>query len=116
MGDNYDTEVQSSVRAIEAQLARPVRLSYQSQGADGGEWLGPDLPSVLREVADSGARRVALAPVGFLADHVETLYDLDVEAKALCSELGLDLIRVPALNTEPAFLDALAGLVRRALA
>jgi ferrochelatase len=116
MGDTYDVEVQSSVRAIEARLRRPVHLAYQSQGADGGEWLGPDLPSVLRRIADTGARRVALAPVGFLADHVETLYDLDVEAKALCSELGLELIRVPALNTEPAFLDALAGLVRRAIA
>jgi ferrochelatase len=116
MGDTYDVEVQSSVRAIEARLGRPVHLAYQSQGADGGEWLGPDLPSVLRRIADTGARRVALAPVGFLADHVETLYDLDVEAKALCSELGLELIRVPALNTEPAFLDALAGLVRRAIA
>jgi ferrochelatase len=116
MGDTYDVEVQSSVRAIEARLGRPVHLAYQSQGADGGEWLGPDLPSVLRRIADTGARRVALAPVGFLADHVETLYDLDVEAKALCSELGLELIRVSALNTEPAFLDALAGLVRRAIA
>jgi ferrochelatase len=115
MGDNYAVEFENSVRAIEARLGRPVRLAYQSQGADGGDWLGPDLNATLRELAAAGNARVAIAPVGFLADHVETLYDLDIEARALCGELGLELVRVPALNTEPLFLDALAGLVRRAL-
>lgn len=116
MGDNYANEVERSARAIEARLGRPLRLAYQSQGADGGEWLGPELQTVLREVAATGAKQVAIAPVGFLSDHVETLYDLDIEARALCGELGVELLRVPALNNEPLFLDALAMLVRRALA
>lgn len=115
MGDSYAVEVEACVSAIEAGLGRRVRLAYQSQGADGGEWLGPDLPSVLQQLATEGERAVAIAPVGFLADHVETLYDLDVEARALCAHLGLELTRVPALNADPLFLDALAGLVKRAL-
>lgn len=115
MGDRYAVEVEACVAAIARGLGREVRLAYQSQGADGGEWLGPQLSDVLAEVASDGASRVAIAPVGFLADHVETLYDLDVEASAECAHLGLILTRVPALNTEPAFLDALAALARRTL-
>jgi ferrochelatase len=115
MGDNYAIEVEGSARAVEARLGRPVRLAYQSQGADGGEWLGPDLHTVLREVASTGAKQIAIAPVGFLSDHVETLYDLDIEARAWCADLGVELLRVPALNCQPSFLDAMAGLVRRAL-
>lgn len=114
-GDRYAEQVEACVAAIGARLERPVRLAYQSQGADGGDWLGPDLAEVLREVAATGAREVAIAPVGFLADHVETLYDLDIEAKALCESIGLALTRVPALNTEPLFLDALATLVKETL-
>ena len=55
-------------------------MAFQSQGADGGEWLGPDLKSVLERERAVGAERVVLAPIGFPAEHVETLYDLDVEA------------------------------------
>jgi protoporphyrin/coproporphyrin ferrochelatase len=115
MGDRYAIEVEACVAAIAASLGRPVHLAYQSQGADGGDWLGPDLQTVLQQLTTQGETNVAIAPVGFLADHVETLYDLDVEVRALCEHLGLTLTRVPALNTEPSFLDALAGLVTRAL-
>jgi ferrochelatase len=115
MGDRYAVEVEACVAAVEAGLGRPVRLAYQSQGADGGDWLGPDLQTVLGQLVREGESSVAIAPVGFLADHVETLYDLDVEVRAQCEHLGLTLTRVPALNTEPLFLDALAALVRRAL-
>jgi len=116
MGDRYAIEVEACVAAIAAKLGRPVRLAYQSQGADGGDWLGPDLASVLQQLVNEGESSVAIAPVGFLADHVETLYDLDIEVRAQCAHLGLTLTRVPALNTEPLFLDALADLVRRSLA
>lgn len=115
MGDRYAIEVEACVAAIAAELGRPVQLAYQSQGADGGEWLGPDVETVLKRLVSEGESEVAIAPVGFLADHVETLYDLDVEVRAQCAHLGLSLTRVAALNTEPLFLDALASLVRRAL-
>lgn len=114
MGDTYAQEVEACAKAIENKLERTVHLAYQSQGADGGEWLGPDLNDVLNRLAQT-ERHVTIAPFGFLADHVETLYDLDVEAKQRCDVLGLQLTRVPALNTREDFLDALAGLVRKAL-
>jgi ferrochelatase len=61
-------------------------------------------------------KRVVLAPFGFLSEHVETLYDLDVEARGWCSELGLELDRVPALGTAPGFIDTLVELVKAAAA
>lgn len=99
-----------------AGLSAPARVAYQSQGAGGGEWLGPDLQQALAEVARAGGKQVMIAPLGFVADHVETLYDLDVEARAWAAELGLGLIRPPAHNTDSLFLDALAQVARDALA
>lgn len=113
MGDTYAQDVEACAKAIERKLGCSVHLAYQSQGADGGEWLGPELGAVLNQLARS-EHHVTIAPFGFLADHVETLYDLDIEAKQRCDALGLRLTRVPALNTRADFLDALAGLVRRA--
>lgn len=114
-GDRYASEVSACADAIQSALGRRAHLAFQSQGADGGEWLAPDLRQTLGELAQAGTRRVVIAPFGFLADHVETLYDLDVEAAAWCEELGLTLVRVPALNSRPDFLDALATIARRAL-
>src|SRR6185369_3543432 len=80
-GDPYARLVEGSARAIERSLGRSVTLCYQSQGADGGEWLGPDVRQTLTALAaalpPNGQREIAWAPFGFLADHVETLYDLD---------------------------------------
>jgi protoporphyrin/coproporphyrin ferrochelatase len=114
-GDPYADQVKASAEAIGAALGRAFRLAYQSQGADGGQWLGPDLGSTLEELARAGTREVVVAPFGFLADHVETLYDLDVEARARARALGLELRRVPALNRDPGFIAALAAVARRAL-
>jgi ferrochelatase len=114
MGDKYADEVEACARAIGQELGREIHLAYQSQGADGGEWLGPDLNGVLERLALAGVTHVTIAPFGFLADHVETLYDLDIEARQRCDQLGLRLTRVPALNVRNDFLDALAGLVQAA--
>jgi ferrochelatase len=114
-GDPYQHEFELSARAIGAALGRHVELAYQSQGFGGGAWLGPDLKSVFEAQKARGVREVVVAPVGFLADHVETLYDLAIEAKAWADELGLGFTRVPALNTAPGLIDALAAAVRRAL-
>ncbi|MCA9629911.1 MAG: ferrochelatase [Myxococcales bacterium] len=116
-GDPYAELFSASAHAIARRLGREPRLAYQSQGASGGEWLGPTLERVLEASSrDNQTGQVAIAPVGFVADHVETLYDLDIEARGWARDLGLDLLRVPAHNTDAAFLDALAGVVRRALA
>jgi protoporphyrin/coproporphyrin ferrochelatase len=115
-GDPYERLVRESAEAIGKELGRPFELAFQSQGEGSAEWLGPDLPTVLERARDSGASRVAIAPFGFLGEHVETLYDLDIEAKRLAESLGLGFERVPALGTAPGLIDALADVARRALA
>jgi protoporphyrin/coproporphyrin ferrochelatase len=115
-GDRYQAEVEASAHAIAARLGQSCELCYQSQGADGGEWLGPDLRQTFERLAGQGATRVTLSPFGFLADHVETLYDLDIEARRWATELGLSFERVPALNTAPGLIEALANVAARALA
>ena len=114
-GDRYQAEVEASAHAIAARLERPCELAYQSQGADGGEWLGPDLRLTFERLAQGGVRQVTLSPFGFLADHVETLYDLDIEARKWTDALGLGFERVPALNTAPGLIEALANVASRAL-
>jgi protoporphyrin/coproporphyrin ferrochelatase len=115
-GDAYQTQVEASARAVGAALGVEVELAYQSQGFDGGEWLGPPLLGALEGARERGVRRVVVAPFGFLGEHVETLYDLDIEARARADELGLELVRVPALGVAPGLIDALEDLVRRGLA
>ena len=113
MGDKYAEEVAACFDAVSAKLSHlPCRLVYQSQGADGGDWIGPELESTLRELSAEGHKHVAIAPFGFLADHVETLYDLDIEAKSWCDSCGLKLTRVPALNTRSDFIKALGAVAR----
>jgi protoporphyrin/coproporphyrin ferrochelatase len=114
-GDRYQAEVEACANAIAARLERPCELAYQSQGADGGDWLGPDLRQTFERLAHSGVRQITLSPVGFLADHVETLYDLDIEARRWADALGLGFERVPALNTAPGLIEALATVAARAL-
>jgi ferrochelatase len=114
-GDPYARLVEASASAIERDLGRKIRLCYQSQGADGGAWLGPDVRETLAALAEAGERAVAWAPFGFLADHVETLYDLDVEANAVAKELGLSFVRVPALNLHPGLTSALAQVAIRSI-
>jgi protoporphyrin/coproporphyrin ferrochelatase len=114
-GDPYARLVEASARTVSERLGRPARLCYQSQGADGGDWLGPSVRETLVALAAEGHKEVAWAPFGFLADHVETLYDLDVEAKAIAQELSLSLVRVPALNVHPGLTAALASVAIRSI-
>jgi ferrochelatase len=114
-GDGYQAGVEASARAVGEALGVPVELAYQSQGFDGGEWLGPALLATLESARERGIKRVAVAPFGFLGEHVETLYDLDVEARAGAEQLGLELVRIPALGVAPGLIDALEDLVRQGL-
>jgi ferrochelatase len=90
-------------------------LAFQSQGlaGPGVAWLGPDLPTALDAVcASSGAASVVIAAIGFLADHVETLYDLDIEAAALARDRGLTLLRARSLDADADLVDVLAAVAR----
>ena len=119
-GDLYEQQFRAMAAAVEAAAPRaranPVRVAFQSQGMDGGDWLGPDLPATFAALASGGARSALVAPIGFVSDHVETLYDLDIEAPVLAAKAGLTrLERAPALNTRPRFIDALEAVVKRML-
>src|SRR5204862_990801 len=91
-------------------------FAFQSASATGEPWLGPDLLEELDRLAANGVRHVLVCPVGFVSDHLEILWDLDVEARERAAELGLELDRIESLNADPAFLRALAALVRETLA
>ena len=95
---------------------RTYRLVYQSRsGGPRDPWLEPDVLDALDEEARAGAREVVLAPIGFLCDHVEVLYDLDIEARQKAAALGLRLERAATVGSHPAFIGALADAVQRAL-
>ncbi len=112
-GDPYPDEVRSTVEAVLARLpsGQPHRFAYQSQGRSPEPWLGPDVETTLDTLATEGAPGVVIAPIGFLSDHVETLYDIDVEFAARAEKLGLRLERMAMLNASDALADTLAALV-----
>ena len=91
------------------------QVAWQSAGETSDKWLGPDICEVLVELAAKDVAGVVVCPCGFVADHLEVLYDIDIEAKALAVDLEIELVRTASPNDDPAFLDTLAGLVRRAL-
>jgi ferrochelatase len=114
-GDPYEREVRASAAAISGRLGPGVRtaLAFQSQGFGApGEWLGPDLATVLDEAAARGDARVVFAPIGFLADHVEILYDLDIEGAAMARQRGLTSVRAPSLNDDDDLIDILVDVAR----
>ncbi len=114
-GDPYPGEVEATAAAVAAlvKLENPWRVVYQSQGATADPWLGPDVRTSLGDVARLGAQDVIVCPIGFLGDHVEILYDLDVEAKGQAEAVGLTLWRTESLNASAALVDALAAVATR---
>src|SRR5438445_11807181 len=112
-GDPYAEQVAATARGVaEAGGLARYRQAYQSAGRTPEPWLGPPLEQVLGELAAQGARRVLVAPIGFVCDHTEILFDIDVQARSFARARGLTLGRTESLNTSPAFIGPLAGLVR----
>ncbi len=124
-GDPYADEVawaaDDIAARVRARVGAAVRhtVAFQSQGLAGKgpggvaiEWLGPDLRAALDAARENGSRRVVLAPVGFLADHVEILYDLDVEARSLAEERALSYGRAASLNADDDLVEAIADVAR----
>ena len=116
-GDPYRDELLATSRLV-AERARIASWSFAFQSASetGEPWLGPDLLDELERLQAARTRTVLIAPIGFVADHLEILWDIDVEAREKAAELGLELERIESLNDDPAFIRALAGLVRERLA
>ena len=90
-------------------------FTFQSASHTGEPWLGPDVLERLEAFAEEGGRRALVAPIGFTADHLEILFDVDVECRELAERLGLDLRRLPSPNDDPEFIEVLAGIARDAL-
>ncbi len=113
-GDPYLDQVHATVDAVMARLPGvPHRLAFQSR-AGPVRWLEPSVADELRALAAQGVRRLAVVPVSFVSDHIETLHEIDVEYGELARSLGFEaFVRSPSLNTRPAFIQALAELVRR---
>jgi ferrochelatase len=114
-GDPYDAQCRETARLVAERAGLPEERwswSYQSAGRSPEPWAGPDLGEHLEALAARGVRDVVCVPVGFLSEHVEILYDLDVRARAVAEELGLRLERPPALNDDPLLAETLAELVR----
>ena len=113
-GDPYDGEVHETAAAVASHCGiSRYRFAYQSQGATSEKWLGPTVESTLDELASAGSLRVLLAPIGFVADHVEILYDIDVAFQQYASQRGILLRRTASLNDSPTFIRALATLVMK---
>ena len=117
-GDTYrDTLLETARLVVErAALGDPWSFSFQSESATGEPWLGPDILDHLVELREQGVTDVLVCPVGFVSDHLEIRWDLDVEATDRAAELGLRLSRIEMPNADAAFVDVLAGIVRRRLA
>jgi protoporphyrin/coproporphyrin ferrochelatase len=112
----YVSEFAVASRAVAEHLRHPRwSLAYQSRsGRPEDRWLEPDVNDVLVSLAVDGERHAVVVPIGFVCDHVEVLYDLDVEAATRARERGLTLHRAEAVNVHPAFIAALADVVRKA--
>ncbi len=110
----YVQQVEEACRLVAERVDHPAyRLVYQSRsGSPAQPWLGPDVLEYLRELAASGGTEdVVLAPIGFVSDHMEVVYDLDTEARELCGQLGLHMVRAGTVGADPRFAAMIRELV-----
>lgn len=116
-GDPYRDELLETARLVAGHAGvADWSFSFQSESATGEPWLGPDLLDHLSALAADGETEILVCPVGFVSDHLEIRWDIDVEAVDRARELGLALERIEMPNADPAFVRVLAGVVRRAAA
>jgi protoporphyrin/coproporphyrin ferrochelatase len=118
-GDPYKDELLATSRLVAERAGLPGErwsFAFQSESATGEPWLGPDILDHLDDLHAQGVRKVLVAPVGFVADHLEILWDIDVEARERAAELGLELDRIESMNDDPRFIRALAERIGQELA
>jgi ferrochelatase len=117
-GDPYRDSLLETSRLVAdtAGLGDSWSFSFQSESPTGEPWLGPDILDHLTDLTERGVSGVLVCPVGFVSDHLEIRWDLDVEARDRAAELGLAFARIEMPNAEPDLVEALAGIVRRELA
>ena len=115
-GDPYPAQLEETAGAVAAAAGvSDHTIGWQSAGRTSEPWLGPDVLEVIERLASEGARGVVVCPCGFVSDHLEVLYDVDVECAGAARRLGIELVRTESPNDDPEFLDVLAAVVRRKL-
>lgn len=115
-GDAYPDELARTARLVADRLGiGSCEFAFQSAGRTEEPWLGPDILAEIRRLAGEGVRELVVSPVGFVAEHLEVLYDIDIEAQAVARPLGMRLERARSLNDDPVFIGGLADLVGRTL-
>jgi ferrochelatase len=117
---DYVRQIQETCRLTAEEAGIPAErwsCVFQSRsGRPQDPWLGPDILEHLKDLKARNAAILLIHPIGFLSDHLEVLYDLDVEAKALCDELGIEMVRSPTVGTHPRFVKMLRMLVQERIA
>ncbi len=115
-GDPYPEQLRETAETVGALAGLSEwRVGWQSAGRTGDAWLGPDILEILEEEAHRERRGVVVCPAGFVSDHLEVLYDIDIEAAARAEELGIELRRTASPNGDADFLDAVSAVVKRHL-
>ena len=113
-GDPYPLQLLATTEALKDRLgSRPYEFAYQSAAISNDPWLGPDASQVLQQYAAEGKRQMLICPIGFVCEHVEILYDIDIVYQSLAKKLGVQLERIVMLNDSPKMIRGLAGLVRQ---
>jgi len=115
-GTHYVEHIEGTIRGI-VRIAGPLpwRLAFQSRGGAPGKWLGPDVGTVLGELMRGGHQEVLIVPMGFVADNLETLYDIDILFRRQAESMGMSFRRCPSLNDSHTFIEALCSIVRKHL-
>src|SRR5258708_37476027 len=110
---DYEAQLRETSKLIaEAVGSENWQLVFQSRsGSPAQPWLGPDVCDYLLELHTAGSKDMCVAPIGFVSDHMEIIYDLDTEAMGLCRELGLNMIRAATAGTHPAFIEMIRELI-----
>lgn len=115
-GDPYPDELAETSRLVAGVLRlERYEFAFQSAGRTGEPWLGPDLLDEIRRLAAEGVTELVIRPVGFVADHLEVLYDIDIEAQGVAREVGMRIERARSLNTDPVFIAGIADIAQEAL-
>lgn len=112
MGDPYRDQLLETSRAVaEKAGVESWQFTWQSAGRTAEPWLGPDILDTLRDLSQEQVEDVLVAPIGFVSDHLEVLYDLDIEAKVIAKELDMRLERIDSLNTDPLYMETLGDCI-----
>jgi ferrochelatase len=112
MGDPYDEQLKANAQAIVARLGEvDWMFSYQSAAETGEPWLGPQIEDAVTDLAKEGYQHILIVPIGFVCDHVEILYDIDIELQKIATELDIHVERTESMNSDPVFIEAVVDAI-----